>query len=104
MRKSTIAKQSVGGGASTFAVLLGAEIQRRRIELGLSQGRAAHPMSRSFMSRLERGRLTPSLPSLLIIAGQLSTTVAAILAPVESRLVEEGSDAGQDGARIVRRG
>jgi transcriptional regulator with XRE-family HTH domain len=70
----------------------------------MSQAMAGYPMTRSFISRVERGRLTPSLPSLLIIAARLRTTVAAILAPVESRLTEEGIDAGEDGPGIIRGG
>lgn len=75
-----------------FARVLGREIRERRVALGLSQTAAARPMTRAFMSSVERGRFTPSLPSLLIIARQLNTSAATILKAVESQL--EARDSG----------
>lgn len=81
-----------GGEGSAFARVLGREIRERRVALGLSQATAAQPLSRAFMSSVERGRFTPSLPSLLIIARQLNTSAATILKAVESQL--EARDSG----------
>ena len=86
MRASTIAKHHAAGRDTVFAHLLGAEIKRLRIERGLSQGALGEPLSRAFVSLVEHGRLTPSLPSLLIIASRLGTSAAGILASVESQL------------------
>ena len=90
VRLSTIAKHAEG---SAFAGLLGSEIRRRRSDLGLSQAFVGRPMGRAFVSSVERGRSTPSLPSLLIIARRLNTSAAAILAVVEPQM-EDLSDLG----------
>jgi transcriptional regulator with XRE-family HTH domain len=81
-----------GGDGSKFARVLGLEIRQRRVALGLSQATVARPLSRAFMSSVERGRFTPSLPSLLIIARQLNTSAATILEAVELQL--EARDSG----------
>ena len=93
MRMSTIAKQSAGGSGSAFAKALGGELRRRRIALGLSQSTVGRPLSRAFLSSVESGRMVPSLASLLMIARQLNTTAAAILAAVE-RQQEHATDRG----------
>jgi len=83
MRASTIAKHAGTGGGTAFAIALGQEIRRRRLALGLSQADLGAPLSRAFVSLVEHGRLTPSLPSLLLIASRLGTTGAALLATAE---------------------
>lgn len=67
-----------------FAIALGEEIRRRRLALGLTQADLGAPLSRAFVSRVEHGRLTPSLPSLLLLADRLGSTGAALLATVET--------------------
>jgi len=83
-----MAKHSEAGGSTPFARLLGKEIKRRRIALSLSQAEAGAPLSRAFLSSVESGRMTPSLPSLVIIARRLNSSAASILASVESQLEE----------------
>lgn len=101
MRTSTIAKHRAGGGDSTFARALGHEIKQRREALGLTQASAAGPLTRAFVSSVESGRLTPSLPSLLIIARQLNASAATILKAVELQL--EARDSGnQDETDVTR--
>jgi transcriptional regulator with XRE-family HTH domain len=92
MRSSTIAKHRTAGRDTAFARALGQEIKRRREALGLSQASVAGPLSRAFVSSVESGRLTPSLPSLLIIARQLNASAANILKAVELHL--EARDSG----------
>jgi hypothetical protein len=92
MRTSTIAKQRAGGADSVFARALGHEIRQRREALGLTQAFAAGPLTRAFVSSVESGRLTPSLPSLLIIARQLNASAATILKAVELHLEARDSD------------
>lgn len=53
------------------------------------------------MSSVENGRLTPSLPSLLMIAKRLNSTGADILATVETQL-EGVIDGSADEAAIPR--
>ena len=78
----------MAGTGTAFARALGSEIRRRRRELGLTQETAARPMGRAFLSLVERGRLTPSLASLLIIARRLDTSAADILRSVDATLEE----------------
>lgn len=101
MRTSTIAKQSEGGAGSAFARALGRVIKERRVALGISQAAVAHPMSRAFLSSVEAGRFTPSLPGLLIIARQLNTSAAVILESVELQL--EARDSGNENEADVPR-
>lgn len=54
------------------------------------------------MSSLERGRLTPSLPSLLMIAKRLDSSGAAILASVEAQLEVQSDDGTADETPIPR--
>ena len=102
MRTSTIAKHSEGGDGSTFARVLGSEIRARRLALGLSQAVVAWPLSRAFMSSVESGRLTPSLPSLLIIARQLNASAATILRSVELQLEARDDRADTNEADVPR--
>ena len=102
MRMSTIAKHLTGGEGSTFARALGREIKERRIALGMSQTAAGRPLSRAFLSSVERGRLTPSLPSLLIIARRLNTSAGTILGSVERKLEATDDDGDPDEAGIAR--
>lgn len=102
MRLSTIAKHSTTGNHSTFSRVLGDEIRRRRIELGLSQASVGQPLSRAFVSSVERGRLTPSLPSFLMIARRLNTSGADILRSVELQLEGHITDGTGDEAAIPR--
>jgi transcriptional regulator with XRE-family HTH domain len=81
---------------------LGAEIRRRRVALGLSQATVGRPLSRAFMSSVESGRLTPSLPSLLMIAERLNMSAAAILASVEAQLEDQIHDGNADETTIPR--
>lgn len=85
-----------------FARVLGKEIKGRRVALGLSQANVARPLSRAFMSSLECGRVTPSLPSLLIIARRLNTSAAAILASVETQLEDQTESGSADETAIPR--
>jgi transcriptional regulator with XRE-family HTH domain len=96
MRLSTITKHATGGDGSRFAVLLGREIRRRRLVQRLSQAEAGRPLTRAFLSSVEHGRITPSLPSLLIIARRLNSSAAAILACAERQLEDETTDGDAD--------
>jgi transcriptional regulator with XRE-family HTH domain len=102
MRLSTIAKHQAGGNGSSFARLLGAEIRRRRLGMGLSQDVLGRPLSRAFLSSVESGRVVPSLPSLLMIARRLNSTGAAILASVETQLEARDDDGNDDKGTITR--
>lgn len=63
---------------------LGREIRRLRRERGLSQAQLALPLTRAYVSAVERGRVVPSLASLLLMAHRLGVPAAQLLAAVES--------------------
>jgi DNA-binding XRE family transcriptional regulator len=66
-----------------FRRRLGLELRRRRMELGLTQASLGEPMSKGFVSAVERGRAIPSLPALRLMASRLDTTIGAFLLAVE---------------------
>jgi transcriptional regulator with XRE-family HTH domain len=94
----------IAGRDTSFSRALGAEIRRRRVEMGLSQDSVGKPLSRAFLSSVESGRSVPSLPSLLMIARRLNSTGAAILESVETELEERNADGHANQAPIPRRG
>ena len=103
MRSSTIAKHRAFGPDSEFACLLGAEIRRRRVELGLSQIQLANPLSKAFVSLIEHGRVVPSLPSLGLIADRLETSPAVLLLAVNRGWTEEYTDTHATSHTLPRR-
>jgi transcriptional regulator with XRE-family HTH domain len=99
---STIAKHAAAGGASAFSRVLGEEIRRRRVALSLSQTNVGRPLSRAFVSSVESGRVTPSLPSLLMIARRLNSSGSSILASVETQLEDPLTNGTTDETAIPR--
>jgi transcriptional regulator with XRE-family HTH domain len=59
----------------------------------MSQASVGQPLSRAFMSSVESGRTTPSIPSLLMIAERLNMSAGAILASVEAQMEARFGDA-----------
>ena len=86
MRESSIAKQTACGPGSPTAIAIGAEVRRRRIAAGLTQTAAGWPLTRAFVSAVERGRVVPSLPSLMLISRHLGTDVATVLEVVKEHV------------------
>lgn len=60
--------------------MLGSTIRARRTALGLSQREAAAPLSKTFLSLVEHGRMTPSLGSLALVAANLGMAASDLLA------------------------
>jgi len=96
MRKSTIAKHAVIGQEASFAERLGKEIRRRRTASGLTQAQLGDPLSKSFVSAVEHGRIVPSLGALFLLAGRLGIGPAAMLAVVDAQLPAVYSPAHAD--------
>jgi transcriptional regulator with XRE-family HTH domain len=74
---SSIAKHSPHDGLRGGA--LGREIRRRRLALGLSQGELGRPLTRAFVSAVERGHCLPSLAALVHFAGRLGVSAGELL-------------------------
>jgi transcriptional regulator with XRE-family HTH domain len=78
---------------------LGAELRRRRHELGMSQEDVARPFSRAYVSAVETGHCIPSLSALVLLAQRLETTTAELLAavnPVLAPMYTPGRAASQN--------
>jgi transcriptional regulator with XRE-family HTH domain len=79
MGKSSIAKQLRAGAGSSAAVEIGRRLRERRIAAGLTQAELAAPLSRGFVSAVEKGRALPSLGALWLFAARLGTRVGSIV-------------------------
>ena len=62
---------------------LGQELRRRRNDRGLTQAALGVPLTKGFVSAVERGRTVPSLPALRLMAGRLGTTLGEFLTAVD---------------------
>lgn len=101
--------------AKELLIHLGKTVRRHRRRVGLTQEQLGSPhVSKSFISQLERGKVSPSLPTLGHIAAQLRVPPAQLLMeadPVakasarldmaEAALFMEGVEAGGQWARKV---
>ena len=62
---------------------LGSRIRELRIQAGLTQAELGAPMTRSFVSAIERGRAVPSLPALLLMSARLDVPIGELLRELE---------------------
>ncbi len=86
MRQSTIAKHLAVREPINLAARLGAEIRRRRVDSGLTQAELGTPLSRSFISAVEHGRVVPSLATLTLVAHRLGIGLGTLLDGVDDHL------------------
>ncbi|MHB8398037.1 MAG: helix-turn-helix domain-containing protein [Candidatus Limnocylindrales bacterium] len=86
MRESTIAKHRALREPVNLAGRLGAEIRRRRVDSGLTQAELGTPLSRSFISSVEHGRVVPSLATLTLVAHRLGIGIGTLLDGVDDHL------------------
>jgi transcriptional regulator with XRE-family HTH domain len=81
---SSITKQPDGELLGPRARLaIGARIRSRRVAFGLSQAALGSPRTRSFVSQVEHGRISPSLASLFAFAERLGLDPAELIAGVK---------------------
>lgn len=67
------------GSNSDFSRQLGSLIRARRRELGLTQTQLGHPLTKGFISEVERGRSLPSLGALVLMAERLGVPASYLL-------------------------
>ena len=79
MGKSSIAKQLCAGAGSSAALELGRRVRERRLAIGITQSELAAPLSRGFVSAVEKGRALPSLGALWLFAARLGTGVGNLV-------------------------
>ena len=92
MPKSSITKllRSPGTAArgpnSEFSRRLGSVIRARRRELGLTQTQLGFPLTKGFVSVVERGNSLPSLATLALMADRLQVPMSYLLDEVKGGL------------------
>ena len=96
MGKASITNLLPNGRAREFSAGLGSELKRRRLEARLSQGDVSAPLTRAYVSQVERGMVLPSLPALIVLAERLGTTAHEILEEVNRTLNWEYAAAHED--------
>src|SRR3989442_14957732 len=74
------------GPDSEFARRLGSAIRDRRRARGLTQSQLGHPLTKGFVSEVERGHSLPSLRALAFIADRLDVPVGELLQEVKGGL------------------
>lgn len=89
MGKASITNLLPGGRDKAVRRHLGNEIRRRRLAAHLSQDEVSKPLTRGYVSQVERGRTMPSLPALIVIAEHLGTSADVVLRAVNRTLSEE---------------
>ena len=89
MRPSTISKSTVAGRGTRFARTLGSTIRQRRETLGLTQQEIGEPLSKSFISLVENGQVSPSLASLVLISARLEVPAWKLLRVVSQQMTKE---------------
>jgi len=100
MHESSIAKPSGPERLSasldrTWRESLGRELRRRRLARRLTQAELGHPLTKAFVSSVERGRTVPSLPALRLMVSRLDTTLAGFFAAVEREAVRSNARLGR---------
>jgi len=73
VRTSSISKQRRAGIGTPLAVAIGRELHRRRKARGLSQASLGEPLTRGFVSAVERGHTVPSIAALALLTDRLET-------------------------------
>ncbi len=76
----------IRGPGADFSRNLGAAIRARRRELGLTQTQLGQPLTKGFVSEVERGRSLPSLAALVLMADRLEVPVSYLLGEVKAGL------------------
>ena len=86
MQKSSITKLYGRGPNSEFARRLGLAIRLHRLSAGLTQTQLGFPLTKAFVSQVERGRTLPSLPALSLMADRLEISMGRLLDEVNGGL------------------
>jgi transcriptional regulator with XRE-family HTH domain len=78
---------------------LGDELRRLRTGRKLTQAAFGTPLTRAFVSAVERGRAVPSIPALEVMLGRVGTPMSEFFAAIEARLVDRDLTAEYDPQR-----
>ena len=89
MGKASITNLLPDGRDRRLRASLGVELKRRRLAARLSQDAVSAPLTRGFVSQVERGRTMPSLPALIVMSERLGTSADEVLRAVNRALNSE---------------
>ncbi len=89
MGKASITNLLPDGRARLVREGIGDELRRRRLAAHLSQDEVSAPLTRGYVSQVERGLTMPSLPALMVLAEHLGTSADEVLREVNRTLSEE---------------
>jgi transcriptional regulator with XRE-family HTH domain len=79
--------------------VLGSELRVERTRRGLTQAALGAPLTRAFVSAVERGRAVPSLAALELMLRRVDVPLSAFFAHVEARMVDQDLTASYDPRR-----
>jgi transcriptional regulator with XRE-family HTH domain len=91
MGKASITNLLPRGRAHDLQLGLGNELRRRRLAANLSQDQVSGPLTRAYLSQVERGQTMPSIAALIVLSEQLGTSADEILRGVNVALNSEYS-------------
>jgi transcriptional regulator with XRE-family HTH domain len=86
VRKSSIAKQRRAGPGSPLSLAIGQELRRQRKAKGLTQASLGAPLTRAFVSAVERGLTLPSIPALALLADRLEVPLETFFSGVNKQM------------------
>jgi transcriptional regulator with XRE-family HTH domain len=97
MGKASITNLLPNGRDGELRRRLGSELRRRRLAARLSQHEVSSPLTRAFVSQVERGLTMPSLPALIVLSERLGTSADEVLRSVNQALIWESGGDHEDG-------
>jgi transcriptional regulator with XRE-family HTH domain len=71
VRSSSISKHLRAGTGTPLALAIGRELHSRRKARGLTQASLGEPLTRAFVSAVERGHTVPSIAALALLTDRL---------------------------------
>jgi transcriptional regulator with XRE-family HTH domain len=88
VRTSSISKHRRAGTGTPLAVAIGREILRRRKDRGLTQASLGEPLTRAFVSAVERGHTVPSIAALALLTDRLGARLDEFFAGVNDQMTK----------------
>ena len=68
---------------------LGAELRNQRQRRGMTQAAFGAPLTRAFVSAVERGRAVPSIPALEVMLVRAGIPLSTFFARIEAQMVDQ---------------
>lgn len=86
MRKSSIAKHLRAGAGSPLSIAIGRELRHRRVARAMTQASLGAPLTRGFVSAVERGHTVPSIPALALLVDRLEVPLDDFFSGVKAQM------------------